>query len=331
MEINASKYKDLSKTQLIDYIKEIQEVVSNMKKEKNDLELLKFPWIGNLGNWNWMVKSNKIIFNEKKATNLGYDSKEIPEDVGFEFFTTKLHPDDHKRVMVNMRDHLMQLSDAFEVEYRIRKKNGDYAWYYDRGKVTKRDEKGEALVVSGIVFDVSRNKAIEQELKETNEKLKELVITDDLTSAYNRRYLDEKLNNEIQRYRRTNSPFSIIMFDIDDFKFINDKYGHNVGDDVLIKIVEVIMTRLREIDILSRFGGDEFMVLLPETKISDAVILAEDILKLLNNTSLGQIDRIKASMGVLEYHDNSSLKETIKKVDDLMYLAKADGRNCIRH
>lgn len=330
MEIKESKYKDLSKTQLIQYIEEMEEVINSMKKEKDDMELLKLPWIGNLGNWKWEVEKNKVIFNEKKATNLGYEKEELPKDVGFEFFTEKLHPDDYEKVMDNMENHLMNLSDAFEVEYRIRKKNGDYIWYYDRGKVTRRNEKGEATSVSGIMFDISENKAIERELKKTNKMLQSLVITDELTSAFNRRYMYEKINSEIYRYSRTNSAFSIIMIDIDNFKFINDNFGHNIGDMVLKKIAEVIMKRIRKIDALSRLGGDEFMILLPETKISDAVILAKDILRLLNKASVGEVDTIKASIGVSEYNGHWCINKTIKKVDDLMYLAKNDGRNCVR-
>lgn len=330
METSNSKYKDLSKEQLIQHIEEMKEVINNMKKEKNELELLKLPWVGNLGNWNWLVKSNEMIFNEKKATNLGYEIEEIPKDIGYEFFTTKLHPDDYDKVMVNMRNHLMNLSDAFESEYRIRKKNGDYIWYYDRGKVTKRDENGEAIVVSGIVFDISENKAIEKELIETNKRLEKLVINDDLTCAFNRRYMHEKLNNEIQRYNRTNTVFSIIMIDVDNFKYINDNYGHNLGDKVLKKMAEVINKRIRKTDVLSRLGGDEFMILLPDTKLSKAVILAEDILKQLNSAGVDEIETIKASIGVSEYDDCRTIDDTIKKVDDLMYLAKFDGRNCVR-
>lgn len=224
----------------------------------------------------------------------------------------------------------MNLSDAFEVEYRIRKKNGDYIWYYDRGKVTKRNKKGEAIVVSGIVFDISKNKNIKKELEETNKMLQKLVITDELTSAFNRRYMYEMLESEIQRAKLTNSTFSIIMLDIDNFKFFNDNYGHDVGDDVLKKIAKVIMKKIKKTDILSRLGGDEFMILLPDIKISDAVILAEDILDQLNHSTVGEINTIEASIGVSEYYDLNCVDKTIKKADDLLYIAKTKGRNCVK-
>ena len=87
MNIKKDRYEEYSKEELIYYIEEMREVIQNMKREKDEKEILSFPWIGNLGSWNWMIKSNKLVFNEKKATNLGYTLEEIPRDVGFEFFT----------------------------------------------------------------------------------------------------------------------------------------------------------------------------------------------------------------------------------------------------
>lgn len=325
------KYEDLTKKQLIKRIEEIEEVIHQMNMDKNETELLDFPWIGNLGHWNWMVHSNQVIFNEKKVTNLGYDKEEIPEYVDFEFFTTKLHPDDYERVMDNMRSHLMNLSDAYEVEYRIQRKDGNYVWYYDRGKVTKRNQKGEPIVVAGIVFDITRNKIMEAKLKETNEKLKQLITIDELTGAYNRRFMLEKINYEIQRYNRTKLPFSVIMFDIDHFKSINDQFGHNVGDIVLKKIVEIIMKIIRKTDVLSRWGGDEFIILLPNTKVSNATILAEAIRAELNNISMEDVGKVTISIGVSSYCDGDKVNTVVKKVDDLMYKAKLEGRNCVRY
>ena len=80
-------------------IKELEEVISQMKKSIGQKELLTFPWVGNLGQWYWMVKDNEVIFNDKKVINLGYDIDEIPDKIGFEFFTKKIHPDDYDRVM----------------------------------------------------------------------------------------------------------------------------------------------------------------------------------------------------------------------------------------
>jgi PAS domain S-box-containing protein len=158
-----------------------------------------------------MVETDRLLFNERKATNLGYKREEIPGKVGFEFFTSKLHPDDYERVMDDMRKYLMHESDAFEVEYRIQTKDGKYIWYYDRGTTTKENENGEALTISGIVFDITKRKVLEEELRESNKKLKQLVDIDELTGAFTRRYMLDKIENEIQRYNIEKACFSLIM------------------------------------------------------------------------------------------------------------------------
>lgn len=331
MKGHIKDYEDLSKKELIHRVEEMAEVINQLEKHKNETELLSFPWVGNLGQWHWMVQSNELSFNEKKATNLGYKSEEIPEDVGFEYFTEKLHPDDYERVMDNMRRHLMNETDAYEVEYRICNKNGNYVWYYDRGKVTKRTTAGEPIVVSGIVFDISKNKELENNLIESNEKLYQLAITDELTSAYNRRFMIRKMTDEIQRYNRTKLAFSLIMFDIDKFKSINDKLGHEAGDIVLEKVVEVIKKRIRRTDVLSRWGGDEFIILLPDTNKSNAVKLAESIKIEINNLVIENLEKVTASIGVSSYYYGDNIEESIKKVDDLMYEAKSVGENHVKY
>jgi len=175
--------------QLSAKVAELEKFIDEIVQEKNSYELLNFPWVGNLGQWYWLVQSNKVYFNDKKVTTLGYSMDEVPEEVGFDFFTSKLHKDDYDNVMDNMRDHLKGKRESYEVEYRIRTKDGSYKWYYDRGKVTKTDDNDKPLLLSGIVFDVSKNKEIENELKIANSQLHDLLIHDDLTKVYNRRYL----------------------------------------------------------------------------------------------------------------------------------------------
>lgn len=327
---SGNRYSGFSKEQLIQRIEEIEEVLCMMEKDENNANLLSLPWVGNLGHWNWMVQSNQLVFNEKKATNLGYDRDEIPENIGFEYFTTKLHPDDYERVMDNMRNHLMNLSDSYEVEYRIRDKSGNYAWYYDTGKVTKRNKSGDPIVVSGLVFDISITKIMESKLKEANTNLKHLVITDELTSAYNRRFMEERIEEEIQNYKMVKSSFSLIMFDIDNFKGVNDNYGHGMGDKLLKKIVETVTNMMTKESILSRFGGDEFIILLPENELFDAVIFAQKVRDGINNIVIGDLGKVTVSIGVITYSEGDSIDDALKKVDDFMYKAKAEGGNCVK-
>lgn len=132
-----------------------------------------------------------------------------------------------------MRQHLLGHTKAYEVEYRIQKKDGSYVWYYDRGPVMKRSSKGDPLIVAGIVFDISQQKKIEEKLHQANEKLRYLSQTDDLTSAYNKRYMTKKITGEMKALTKEKSSLSLMMIDIDNFKEVNDQFGHLMGDNLL--------------------------------------------------------------------------------------------------
>lgn len=324
-------YKELSKDDLVKKIEELESVIEVIEKEKNEYELLDFPWIGNLGQWYWMVQSDRVIFNEKKVINLGYQASEIPKEIGFQFFTERLHPEDYDRVMDNMRRHLYNETDAYDVEYRIRSKNGEYIWYYDRGKVTKRDTEGKPLIVSGIVFDITQNKMTESNLKEANSKLHKMAMTDELTGAFNRRMIVEAINNEIKRSKRLDSIFSLIMFDIDHFKMINDNFGHDAGDFVLKRLAQMVKNRIRVIDIFGRWGGEEFIIVLPSTELESTIILAEDLRIKLSQLDLEGIGRVTASFGIATYEEGDSIDSIVKKVDNKMYQAKNEGRNRVKY
>src|SRR5512133_554562 len=119
-------YESLSKQELIARLQELNSLLKAIREESNFQELLNFPWVGNLGNWYWYIKTNRVIFNNAKVLALGCSTEEIPADIGFEFFTDKIHPEDHDRVMNNMRDHLSGRSEVYETTYRIQKKDKDW-------------------------------------------------------------------------------------------------------------------------------------------------------------------------------------------------------------
>ncbi|NBC82236.1 MAG: PAS domain-containing protein [Bacteroidetes bacterium] len=155
-------YSQLSKEELISQLHKKDLFIDEFMREKESSEHLNFPWTGNLGHWYWNVQNNSVLFNSKKVTVLGYNFSEIPEDVGFQFFTEKLHPDDYEPVMQNMRDHLSGNSPAYEVEYRIQTKDNKWKWFYDRGIITKYDNTGKPLFLTGIVFDITQKKIMEE-------------------------------------------------------------------------------------------------------------------------------------------------------------------------
>lgn len=165
---------NLSKEELIDKVLLMDKQVIHFSEELEHQEHSHFEWSGNLGKWSWDFKNNKVDFNPKKVTALGYSLEEIPSEVGHEFFTSKLHPEDYEMVMQNMRDHLESVTEAYECEYRIKSKIGEWKWYYDRGVVVERDQNKQPLKLVGIVFDITSKKEAESELASKNAQLLQL-------------------------------------------------------------------------------------------------------------------------------------------------------------
>ena len=159
------------------------------------------------------------------------------------------------------------------------------------------------------------------------EELEKLSITDPLTSIYNRRKFNKLLASEVERSKRYQTNLSIIMCDIDHFKKINDTYGHDVGDEALKVFSEKINENIREVDMFARWGGEEFMILMPNVSIDDACSVAEKLRKVITSTEVKKLDSITASFGVTDLHEDETAESFIKRVDLAMYKAKNNGRN----
>jgi len=157
----------------------------------------------------------------------------------------------------------------------------------------------------------------------------ERANTDQLTSAKSRRYLEQKISEEICRADRYKKPLSMIIFDLDHFKSVNDKWGHPVGDDVLVHVAELTKEEVRETDTLARLGGEEFAVLMPETDLQGAKISAERIRNILNENLHKVAGNVTASFGVAERANHETFESWYKRADDAVYLAKEKGRNCV--
>ncbi|HEY8084494.1 MAG TPA: GGDEF domain-containing protein [Methylophilaceae bacterium] len=169
------------------------------------------------------------------------------------------------------------------------------------------------------------------ELYKSEQRLSALSQKDPLTGAYNRRYFDEQSRIECARSHRYGQALSILMLDLDKFKQVNDTYGHAAGDEVLKSIVHVGLGALRKSDILARFGGEEFVVLLPHADIKEASMLAERLRKAIENTEImadGAQLKVTVSIGVsiLAASESDSI-EMLSRADYAMYNAKHGGRN----
>lgn len=304
-----------------------QRLIDHLMSEQQKGDTLEYSWTGNLGRWYWDFPTNQVTFNPLKAEALGYHQHELPHPVGFEFFTSKLHPDDYKIVMDNMRRHLKGETHVYDVEYRILSKSGEYHWFYDRGVVTKRTSNGQPLLLSGIVFDITERKQHEHRLIAEKETLRNQSITDEMTQALNYRGIIDHLKQTLQSmdYRER---LSILMLDIDDFKVINDTYGHLIGDVILKDLVKVIQTQLRHTDVVGRYGGEEFLVVFKETTLVEAMQIAERIRTAVAQHIFAEGLRITISGGVYEY-PGSSLYDFIHQADINLYEAKKQGKNKI--
>ncbi len=158
-------------------------------------------------------------------------------------------------------------------------------------------------------------------------ELEKLSITDKLTEISNRMKIEDILIAEIKRVQRTGRPFSVIMLDVDDFKEINDSYGHQVGDNVLREIAGLLKRSIRESDSIGRWGGEEFLIVCPETRENGSVVVAEHLRQRIADRTLSGGVRVTCSFGVAEYRAEEGETQFLRRVDRAMYQAKRSGRN----
>lgn len=184
---------------------------------------------------------------------------------------------------------------------------------------------GKQTEMTAVLRDISERARLIEELREA-------ASVDPLTGAYNRRFFEKQLEAERARCLRFDHQMSIVMFDLDKFKQVNDKNGHAYGDKVLLSIVNQVKSQIRDVDILARWGGDEFVILLPETPIDKAVQWAEQTRKHVEAAQKEYASHeLTISMGVEETRGNEEFADLLKSVDELLYEAKKAGRNCVVH
>ena len=261
-----------------------------------------------------------------------------------------LTPESLARVQAIMAEHLRRiaqgdltaLSATAEIE-QPHKRGGTI--HAEVAGTFLLDEQGQPYALLGISRDISERRRAEHELRQANETLrrqleeieklqgalKEQTIRDSLTGCFNRRYLDETLERELSRSRREGYPLSLVIFDLDFFKQINDTYGHLAGDRALIVLAETLRADIRHEDVLCRYGGEEFVILMPRMPLDKAVERAEswrckiaDIRVAFGNFKLS----FTASAGVAAYPDHGKMPDELTHAADMaLYVAKNSGRN----
>jgi diguanylate cyclase (GGDEF)-like protein len=163
--------------------------------------------------------------------------------------------------------------------------------------------------------------------KRAEDAIRLLATTDTLTGIANRREFNLQLEKELERARRYSGELSLIMYDIDHFKRVNDTFGHDAGDCVLKDLTAIVKTHIRAVDILARWGGEEFMILMPQSNGIDAATVAEKLRKQVEQHYFDKVGNMTVSFGITSFAINDNLNLFLKRVDDALYRAKERGRN----
>lgn len=213
------------------------------------------------------------------------------------------------------------------IQYEIEQLCKDGSWIWTEVHATPhRDQNGEIIGYHGVTRDITARKHMQ-------EVLQQRATTDDLTGVFNRRQFIEVAQSELKRSRRNKHPMASVIFDIDNLKLVNDTYGHATGDQVLVTFSKTCMKNIRETDVFARFGGDEFVLLLPDTNFNDAYKVVERIRQALAALSIdanGDSISITVSSGMACFSENDeSIDTLLGRTDMALYRAKAAGRNCI--
>lgn len=220
----------------------------------------------------------------------------------------------YEEIIVNYDENNNVLENG---EMLAKTKNGTHFWV-EQTVSPLESIRGDKIGYASILFDISEKKEIKKQ-----------ALTDHLTSLPNRRYLDEILKREIELAKRYGTIFSIFIIDIDHFKKINDTHGHIFGDNILKELSKIFTNHLRNTDNIGRYGGEEFLVVLPYTELEGAIITAENFRKEIESYRFEKDCKITASFGIAEFKNDDDYESIMKRADKALYEAKSRGRNRI--
>lgn len=252
----------------------------------------------------------------------GYREEEL---LGRHF--TLVVPDAYRAQLSALHDNFMQGSEIYELrqEWDVLTKNGDVRTIIaEAGRIEGED--GQFRKVTFII-DITQRKQLEVRLQQANERLNHLAHHDGLTELLNRRAGLQRLDEEIKRCERYGVPFSIAIYDLDDFKAINDTYGHSTGDIVLQQTTALVSKALRDTDLHIRLGGEEFLIIMPGVNVEEAYLGMERVCEIVaQNTFTEHQLTVTLSSGIASYVEASGTR-LLDRADKAMYQAKQAGRN----
>jgi len=254
------------------------------------------------------------LCNYFNTTWLNFTGKTMDEEVGTGW-AEGVHPEDYDICLKTYLD-AFEKHEPFEMEYRLKRRDGIWRWINDRG-VPYYINSLEFAGYIGSCMDVTD--------KVEGQKMRDLAQKDGLTGIYNRQYFEQIANVEFLRAKRFHMDLCVVMIDIDEFKKINDNYGHHEGDLVLKEVAKEIIKSIRSFDIFGRFGGDEFILLMPNTNYTGASIVTERIENIIKDIEFAfnnKVVHVSISIGVYQMNDNDNLEKAIIGADKKLYEQK---------
>jgi diguanylate cyclase (GGDEF)-like protein/PAS domain S-box-containing protein len=298
------------------------------------------------GIWDWNANTGYVYRNPGWYAMLGYPSHSMVNSVLT--WESVIHPEDYPRVMAHFEAYINQRNERYLIEYRCRCQDGSYLWIEDSGYIIARNEDGSVARMLGAHRNIDAGKRLVAQLEQKNQSLegqvaertrelswvnqqlqrqldenRELAERDALTRIANRYRLENVLQRECGRAQRFRQPLALIVMDVDDFKLINDRHGHARGDAALVQVVQVLLGCMREQFLLARWGGDEFVVVMPETGEDQAAAVAMDIRRAMLAAESIEGSQLALSFGVVQWQPGDDGKALLARGDKALYRAKA--------
>lgn len=238
-----------------------------------------------------------------------------------------VHPEDLEHA-AQARQEMLDNAAHFHLRCRVIDAEGQMRWLHMEGC----GEPGSNVVAACTVRDITEQLALERRLEEANAKMAELLRTDMLTRLYTRRHFELSLEEHCAEAVRYKVPLSCLMIDLDHFKDVNDTFGHDMGDIVLRDVASILLYNARDADMVVRYGGEEFVILLPHTDSEGAKVIAERLCQTVADHDFDTIPdkrRLTLSIGVSSVREEGSVvaKELVRHADQAMYQSKRNGRN----
>ncbi|PLY13482.1 MAG: hypothetical protein C0631_13790 [Sedimenticola sp.] len=311
------------------YSRAAKQTITDLHKSENEFRLSQQKLQNvidgaHLGYWDWDYLTGEHQVNDRWLEIIGLERSEIHNHISD--WIDRIHPEDSEHLMNTIELNVM-LESNYSCDFRIKHKDGHWVWVESSGSVVEFEE-GKPRRLSGTYQDISERKEFEAWLEEQ-------AAHDHLTGLYNRAEMDRHFRKELDRSSRYQHGLSIFMIDIDHFKKVNDDYGHQMGDTVLKAIAGVLTSEVRQIDTVARFGGEEFVLILPETPEQKARDMAErlraEVAATIISDGVAEIS-VTVSIGIATFPDDGTDPETLlSRADAALYEAKHQGRNRVQH